>query len=292
MWMTNGRRFSIKLTQFAEILGLSSHLDNPKKLHTRKVMTTREMAPMYDPNSEFRAPKVEKGTLPHFAILHRMRRRTLAPRIGDLDAIPAYERNLLNAIIKNEHFDAFDYIIDEICNIAINLQRSCGFAPYFMCTIKVVAHERFYKDVAHEPLHPAVPKPPVRRHTSPPPDVAPTHTTHSGGASSSSSSISNSDFLKMFWGIFAMCRRTDQRMDVMESRIDIICHNQEIIHSQRDEPPIEFPKEPVYPPVLDHYASLTIAELAAFGIGPSRAPTVGGYGGDDDDEEANDDEET
>jgi hypothetical protein len=34
MWITNGRRFSIKLTQFAELLGLSSHLNNPKKLHT------------------------------------------------------------------------------------------------------------------------------------------------------------------------------------------------------------------------------------------------------------------
>jgi hypothetical protein len=31
MWMTDGRRFSIKLSQFAEILGLSSHLNNPKQ---------------------------------------------------------------------------------------------------------------------------------------------------------------------------------------------------------------------------------------------------------------------
>jgi hypothetical protein len=35
IWMTNGRRFIIKLLQFTEILGLSSHLDIPKKLHTR-----------------------------------------------------------------------------------------------------------------------------------------------------------------------------------------------------------------------------------------------------------------
>jgi hypothetical protein len=40
MWMTNGRRMGVKLTQFAEILGLSSHLDNPKKLHTGRVMHT------------------------------------------------------------------------------------------------------------------------------------------------------------------------------------------------------------------------------------------------------------
>jgi hypothetical protein len=48
---------------------------------------------------------------------------------------------------------------------------------------------------------------------------------------------------------------------------------------------------PVYPPVADPYVSLTPAELAAFGVGPSYAPA----GSDDDDEyeeAANDDEET
>jgi hypothetical protein len=48
---------------------------------------------------------------------------------------------------------------------------------------------------------------------------------------------------------------------------------------------------PVYPPVVDPYVSLTPAELAAFGVGPSYAPA----GSDDDDEyeeAANDDEET
>jgi hypothetical protein len=154
--------------------------------------------------------------------------------------------------------------------------------------IKVVALERFYKDVVHEPLRPAVPKPPIHHHISPPPDVAPTRTTCDGGASSSS----NSGFLKMFWGIFAMCHRTDRRLDVMDHHIDILCRNQEIIHNQRDEPFIEFPEEPIYPPVSNPYASLTSAELAAFGIGPSRAPTTGSANDDDGDEEvANDDEE-
>jgi hypothetical protein len=291
MWMTNGQRMSIKLTQFVEILGLSSHLDNPKKLHTRRVMHTREMTPMYDLDSDFCAPEVE-GILPHFAVLHRMRRRRrrMAPRIGDSDAIPTYERNMIDAIIKNEHFDAFDYIVDEIWNIAINPQRSCGFATYIMCMIEVVAHERFYKDAAHEPLHPVVLKGLAHRHISPPPDVAPTHTTHHGGASSSSSS-SISNFLKMFRGIFAMCHRTDQCMDVIERYLNIVHCNQGIIHSQRDEPLIEFPDELIYPPVSDPYTSRTPAELAAFGIDPSHVP-VGSDDDDDDEEAANDDEET
>jgi hypothetical protein len=155
--------------------------------------------------------------------------------------------------------------------------------------IEVVAHEKFYKDVAHEPLHPAVPKDPrTHRIASCPPAMALTRTTRSGGASSSSSS--NSGFLKMFRGIFAMCRRTDQCLDVIEQRMEIVCHNQEIIHSQRDEPLLEFPDVPVYPPVADSYASLTPAELATFGVGPSYAPTDNDDG-DDDEEEANDDEE-
>jgi hypothetical protein len=126
-----------------------------------------------------------------------MMRRALAPRIGDSNAIPAYEQNLLDALMKHEQFDVFDNIMDEIWNIAINPPRSCGFSPYIQCMIEVVAHEKFYKDVAHEPLRLAVPRDPRTHHTaSPPLAVAPTRTIHSGGASSSSSS--NSDFLKMF----------------------------------------------------------------------------------------------
>jgi hypothetical protein len=44
---------------------------------------------------------------------------------------------------------------------------------------------------------------------------------------------------------------------------------------------------PIFPPVPDPYVSLTPAELAAFGIGPSH--TLAGYDDDDDEEEAGDD---
>jgi hypothetical protein len=172
MWMTNDRKFNIKLSQFAELLGLSSHLDIPKKLHVGRVIAPREMTPMYILNSGFRAPKVD-WILPHFLVLHKMMRTILAPRIGDSDAILTYERNLLDALMKYERFDVFDYIVDKIWNIAINPLRSCGFAPYIMCMIETVAHEKFYKDVAHELLRPAVLKDSAHHHTSPPLDVAP-----------------------------------------------------------------------------------------------------------------------
>jgi hypothetical protein len=55
-WMTNGRRFTIKLTQFAQILRLSSQLDISKKLHSGRVMMPRKMTPMYNQNNDFQAP--------------------------------------------------------------------------------------------------------------------------------------------------------------------------------------------------------------------------------------------
>jgi hypothetical protein len=100
MWMTNGRRFHIKLTQFAEILGLPSYLDIPKKLHTRRVKAPWDMTPMYIPNTGFHAPKVE-GILPHLLVLHSMDRKILAPRIGNSDSIPPDEQNLLEALMKH-----------------------------------------------------------------------------------------------------------------------------------------------------------------------------------------------
>jgi hypothetical protein len=47
IWMTNDRRFHVKLAQFAQILGLSSQLDIPKKLHSGWVMMPREITLMY-----------------------------------------------------------------------------------------------------------------------------------------------------------------------------------------------------------------------------------------------------
>jgi hypothetical protein len=157
MWMTNGRRFHVKLAQFAQIIGFSSQLDIPKKLHSGRVMMPREMTPMYIQNGGFHPPKVE-GLIPHFLVLHRMMRKTLALRIDYSEAIPVYERNLLDALMKPVRFDVFEYIVDEIWNIATNPLRSCGFATYIQFMIESVAQEKFYKDVRHDSLRPAMPK--------------------------------------------------------------------------------------------------------------------------------------
>jgi hypothetical protein len=40
----------------------------------------------------------------------------------------------------------------------------------------------------------------------------------------------------MLQDIFATCRRTEKSLDVMDQRLQIVQRNQEIIHSQQDEP--------------------------------------------------------
>jgi hypothetical protein len=212
MWMTNGRRFHVQLSRFAQIIGLSSHLDILKKLHSRRVMMPREMTPLYLPDSGSQSPNVE-GLLPHFHVLHRMMRNTLAQRIGYSKDIPAYERNLLDALMRSICFDVFEYIMDEMWNIATNPLRSCGFAPYIQYMIEMVTNEKFYKDSRYDPLHLMVPKDTRTYRASASASAGP-RTTQNSGASSTSST--NSDLLKIFKGIFALCRHTDQSLDVME----------------------------------------------------------------------------
>jgi hypothetical protein len=68
----------VKLSQFSQILGLSSQLDIPKKLHSGRVMMSHEMSSKYHQNSDFQAPKID-GLLPHYLVSHRMMRKTIAP---------------------------------------------------------------------------------------------------------------------------------------------------------------------------------------------------------------------
>jgi hypothetical protein len=74
-------------------------------------------------------------------------------------------------------------------------------------------------------------------------------------------------------------------LDVIDRHLQIVRRNQEIIHSQWDQPLLEFPDVPVFPPIPDPYASLTPAELASFGIDFARVDD------DDDDEELADEDE-
>jgi hypothetical protein len=177
-------------------------------------MMPREMTPMYIQDGGFQPPKVE-GLLPRFLVLHWMMRKTLTPRIGYSGVILAYESNLLDALMKPVRLDVFEYIVDEIWNIATNPLKSCGFAPYIQYMIEIVTKEKFYSDSRRDRCPLAVPKDPRASRAGS--SAAPSCTTHSSGASSTSS-INNS-FLQMFRGIFVMCRCPNLCLDVMEQRL-------------------------------------------------------------------------
>jgi hypothetical protein len=70
--------------------------------------------------------------------------------------------------------------------------------------------------VCHDSLRPAVSKDPRASHAGSfaTPTAAPSRNTRSGGAPFAPAP--NFGILKKLWGIFATCRRTDQRLDVTD----------------------------------------------------------------------------
>jgi hypothetical protein len=107
---------------------------------------------MYE-TSDFNAPTITNFK-PEMIVLHRVIRKTLAPREGGSSRVPQFERNLLKAISEKTKFNAFDFIVQEMWNIAISNNLSCAYAPYIMALIKAVSKRTFLKDVDHTPLRP------------------------------------------------------------------------------------------------------------------------------------------
>jgi hypothetical protein len=48
----------------------------------------------------------------------------------------------------------FDFIFQEIWNVAISINRSCAYAPYIMKMIEKVSKKTFMKHVEHTKLWP------------------------------------------------------------------------------------------------------------------------------------------
>jgi hypothetical protein len=153
-WMTDGTKYSISIGRFASILGLGASAKNPLILHYGNVIGLSQMASMYK-TSSFNAPTIT-NIKPEMIVLHRVIWKTLAPKEGDSSRVPQFERNLLKAITEKTKFNAFDFIIQEMSNIAISNNHSCAM-------IEAVSKRTFVKDVEHIPLHPK------KQHNSLPP---------------------------------------------------------------------------------------------------------------------------
>jgi hypothetical protein len=187
-WMTNMTKYSISIGWFASILGLGASTKNPLNLHDGNVLGLSQMASMYE-TSNFNAPTITNFK-PKMIVLHRVIRKTLTPREGDSSRVPQFEMNLLKVITEKTKFNAFDFIIQEMWNIAISNNHSCAYAPYIMVLVEAISKRTFVKDVDHIPLHPK------KRYNLLHPSVAsvPSATTSSSSDEPRSSSSGRSDF--------------------------------------------------------------------------------------------------
>jgi hypothetical protein len=200
-WMTDGVKYSISIGWFASILELGASTKHSLNLHDCNVLGLGQMASMYE-TLDFNAPTITNFKL-NMIVLHGVIRKTLAPREGESSSVPQFERNLLKAISERTKFNAFDFIIQEIWNIAISNTRSCAYAPYIMALIEIVSIRTFMKDVEHTPLRPKKQFSSLPASTA---SVPPTTSTSSNErhATSSSSSSDRSAFFKMFKSLFSI----------------------------------------------------------------------------------------
>jgi hypothetical protein len=207
--MTNRTKYSISIGRFASILGLGASVKHPLNLHDGNMLGLNEMAPLYE-TSNFQAPTITNFK-PELIVLQWVIRKTLAPREGDSSRVPQFERNFLKAIIEKTKFIAFDFILQEMWNIAISNNCSCAYAPYIMALIEVVSKHTFAKDVEHTPFCPKKQYnslPPI----APAPSVAPTTLDESHYSSGWSA------FYKIFNGLFSIYQSSKQEMDVFCER--------------------------------------------------------------------------
>jgi hypothetical protein len=218
-WMTDGVKYSISIGWFASILGLGASTKHSLNLHDGNVLGLSQMASMYD-TPDINAPTITNFK-PKMIVLHRVIRKTLHLERRDSSRVPQFERNLLKAISEKTKFNAFDFIIQEIWNIAISNNCSCVYAPYIMALVEAVSKRTFVKDMEHIPLHP------MKQYNSLPPSA--TFVPSAAATSSSderrtaaSSSSGRSTFFKLFKGLFSICQSNKQSMDV-------VCECQEVL---------------------------------------------------------------
>jgi hypothetical protein len=224
------------------------------------------MGYMYLSGEAANAPTIT-GISPDVILLHWMLRLTLAPRIGYASSIPSYERNLINAIKKQESFNVFDYILQEIWNVAVTPSRACAYAPFIMSFMEHMSGLTSVKDVRHPDLKPQLPSLINWFHRAPPPPPSTATSSHASRGPDSSKGCSS--LFKLFMGIVSMCQRTNCRLDMIEQKLDANAYNQRRIHSklQIEEPLKEVQEDEDLPKPIDSFLFLTLDELNYFEMG-------------------------
>jgi hypothetical protein len=118
-WMTDGQWYEVSYAQFARLLGFGWKDASRPRIHLAVKLEARKIKFMYPTNKQGNFGNI-MDMLPFYAYLNRLFRRTVTPREGDGTKIPAYNKNILDAMTPNANefeFSIFDFIWEEIQTI-------------------------------------------------------------------------------------------------------------------------------------------------------------------------------
>jgi hypothetical protein len=87
--MTNEMWCAVSVADFASYIGLRSHFNRTKKLQDERTLSKSEMSFMYVPGTTPKHPSTV-GFTPELTTFHRILRKSLAPREGDVSGCPTY----------------------------------------------------------------------------------------------------------------------------------------------------------------------------------------------------------
>jgi hypothetical protein len=219
LWMIDGQRCVITVHEFARMLGLEHQLtiEPGARINSFNVLKLDEMQFMYALGALAHPSKIW-NLFSELNTLHRLLRATLTLCIGDATTCPPYERNLIQFYVQKRHFSVFDFMLQEIISISRTTLRSCGYAPQIMMMIERVTGRELLMDYEITDLEPQNPTAPTITMDVPSTSATP-HTTRSGSAPPPSSRYSSSSdgVLRVLNSMFAWCRDTHQRQDVLLS---------------------------------------------------------------------------
>jgi hypothetical protein len=170
----------------------------------------------------------------------------------------------------------FDFILLEIISISRTALRSCGYTPKIIMMIEKVSKIEFLKDHEMTDLKPQFPNESDISMDVPTSSTGP-HSTRSGStARAPATSSSSSGVLRVLKSMFAWCRDTHQRQDVLLSNQRR--QNEKMDIDKFDEFPL-----PVPPLDDDPFATLSAANIAAMEAAPDANEASSSEYEDDDD---------
>ena len=152
-WMTDGEWYHISYAEFSMMFGFGRRdYGIPQKIHMGAHLSKEQMRSMYLPGNAANEGS-KNGLIPFYGYLNKFFRKTLTPREGDASNISGYLRNLLRAMTPSEPaFSVFDFVWEEIKDISMSPNRSCGYGAILMHMIETKINKRFEYDYTHTPL--------------------------------------------------------------------------------------------------------------------------------------------